>query len=148
MMIDGVLIGSRIYWTLLQVVTAESHRHYCRQSRYLVAASKGGRSSASELTSLQGGDHLTPTSHSDRWLQSVSSSTANSRTALTSSCQTPASAVNSRLASKQNWLPAAKLQLRLSILDWLPSRTGFQLLNSSFSCQFSTGFQAELASSC
>jgi hypothetical protein len=31
------------------------------------------------------------------------------------------------LASRLAWLPTANLQLQLSILDWLSSRTGFQL---------------------
>jgi hypothetical protein len=39
-----------------------SHTDECPQSRCWVAASKDGCSSASWLTSLQGGDHLTSTS--------------------------------------------------------------------------------------
>jgi hypothetical protein len=66
----------------------------------LVTASNGRRSPASGLTSLQGGDHLTPISHSDRWLQPVLLLAARSRAGLTSNCQPPTSAASSRLASE------------------------------------------------
>jgi hypothetical protein len=69
----------------------------------LVTASNGQHSSASELTPLQGGNHLTLTSYSDRWLEPILSSAASSWLGQTSKCQ---------------------LQ--------------------TFSCQFSTGFWAEL----
>jgi hypothetical protein len=59
----------------------------------LVTASSGGHSSASWLRSLQGGDNFTPTSHSERWL----------RPALPSAAR----------------LPTDKLQIQLSILNWL-----------------------------
>jgi hypothetical protein len=55
--------------------TAGDHtNHYhtqCSQSRCLVTASNGGRSSVSWFTSFQAGDHLTPTSYTDRRLQLV-----------------------------------------------------------------------------
>jgi hypothetical protein len=63
----------------------------------LVAASNGGRSSGSGLTSSQGGDHLTPISYSGGWLQ--------------------------LLAPGLDWFQTAHLQL--SILDRLPSRTNW-----------------------
>jgi hypothetical protein len=59
-------------------------------------------SSASGLTSLQGGDHLTPTSYSDPWLQLAPSSAASSWAGLNSNCQPAASAVNSRLPFELN----------------------------------------------
>jgi hypothetical protein len=49
-------------------------------------------SSASRLTSLQGGDHLMPASYSDQWLQ--------------------------LLTPKLDSIPIANLQLQLSILNW------------------------------
>jgi hypothetical protein len=62
-----------IYWIVLQLVTtfykSRSYTDYCHQSCCLVMAFIGGRSSASGLTSLQAGDHLTPTTYSDCWLQ-------------------------------------------------------------------------------
>jgi hypothetical protein len=51
--------------------------------------------------------HLTPTSYSDRWSQPVVPIPASFRAGLTSNCQHPTSAVNSRLASDLNLLPSA-----------------------------------------
>jgi hypothetical protein len=56
-------------------------------------ASNSGRSSTSGITSSQGGDHLTPTSHSDRWLQLLLPSAASSRAELTSNYHPATSAV-------------------------------------------------------
>jgi hypothetical protein len=90
-------INNWIYCTILQRVmtlhTSLSRTDQCPTSGCLVAASNDGRSSASGLTSLQGGDHLTPISYSDHWLQPVLPSPARFRAELTSNCQTPASAV-------------------------------------------------------
>jgi hypothetical protein len=52
---------------VLLVITLHKSPHQCSQLRCLVAASNGGRSSTSGLTSSQAGDHLTPSSHC--WLQ-------------------------------------------------------------------------------
>jgi hypothetical protein len=70
--IDGFWIDDWICWALIQLVTTpyQSLPHSdCSQSRCLVTASNGGRSSASGLMSLQACDHLAPTSCSDCWLQ-------------------------------------------------------------------------------
>jgi hypothetical protein len=65
---DGVWIGSWIYWTLIQLLTTPHksllYSDQCFQSWCSVTVSNGGRSSSSWLTSLQAGDHLTPTSYS------------------------------------------------------------------------------------
>jgi hypothetical protein len=61
-----------------------SHTDWCPQPRCLVAASKGGSSSASGVTSLQAADHLTPTSYFDSWLQLVLPSATSSRSGLNS----------------------------------------------------------------
>jgi hypothetical protein len=93
-----------------------SRTDWYSESRGLVGASNGGRSSASRLTSLQGGDHLTPTSYSDRWLQLILPSTASSRAGLTSSCQPPTSSVSSRLTLSRtifqlpNWRSQSQCQ--------------------------------------
>jgi hypothetical protein len=68
MTIDGVWI----HWTLKPLVStlhkSLSHTDQCSHSRTsllcLVAASNSGRFSAHGLTSLQAGDHLTPTTYS------------------------------------------------------------------------------------
>jgi hypothetical protein len=104
---DGVWSDNLIYWALLQLVTT-LHRPIsctdsCSQSHCLAAASNGRCSSASGLTSLQGGGHLTPTSYTDRWLHLVLPQLlAHGLYWLTSNCRTPNSAVNSRLASDPN----------------------------------------------
>jgi hypothetical protein len=85
--IDRVWIDNWIYWALLQLMTTVhrplSRTDSCSQSRCLAAASNGGYFSASGLTSLQGGDHLMPTSYTDRWFQLVLPSAPSSRAALT-----------------------------------------------------------------
>jgi hypothetical protein len=64
--IDRVWIGNWIYWALTKLMTTPHksllHTNQCSESRCLVTASSGGRSSASGLMSLQAGDHLTPSS--------------------------------------------------------------------------------------
>jgi hypothetical protein len=70
---------------------------HCHTNVLSHVPSSGGRSSASGLKSLQGGDHLTPTSYSDRWLWPVLPSAASSRAGLTSNCQNLNSAVNFQL---------------------------------------------------
>jgi hypothetical protein len=75
-----------------------SHTDLFPQSCCLIAGFKGGRSSASGLTSLHGGDHLMPTSYCDHWLQP---------------------GLPLLLAPQLGWLPTVNLQLLLSILDWL-----------------------------
>jgi hypothetical protein len=71
--IDGVWICSRIYWTLKHTTcdyTYRSvlHKDYCSHSqsslRCLVTSSNSGRRSASRITSLQAGGHLTPAFYS------------------------------------------------------------------------------------
>jgi hypothetical protein len=73
--IDGVRVGNRIYCTFIQLVTTLLQVIITHRLVFLVTvltvAFNGGRSSASVLTSLQAGDHLTPTSYSDHWLQLV-----------------------------------------------------------------------------
>jgi hypothetical protein len=85
--IDGFWIDNQIYCTLMQLEAtlhrSLSHTDKSPQSRCLVTASNGGRSSDSGLTSWQGGDHFTPTSYSDRWLHPVLPSAASSRAGLT-----------------------------------------------------------------
>lgn len=71
---------------------------YCRQSCQFVQASNDGRSSASGLINLKGGYHLTPTLYFDHWFQPY------------------------RLAVELIGLPAANLQLKLSIVYRLPGR--------------------------
>jgi hypothetical protein len=62
-----VWIGSRIYCTLSRLVT--SHFRSVFSVTLPGSGCNSGRSSASGLTSLQAGDHLTPPSYSDLWLQ-------------------------------------------------------------------------------
>jgi hypothetical protein len=87
------LIGNWIYWTVLQLVTTHhispSHADYCSQSRCLVAASNGGRSSASGFaTILRQSSTLTPCfSRNSLQLQAPGLNWL------------PTSALNSRLAS-------------------------------------------------
>jgi hypothetical protein len=99
--IDRFRIDYRIFWTHLQRVPtlhrSLSHTDYRSQPRSLVTASSGGRSPASGLKSLQGGDCLTPTSYSDRWLRPILLSAASSPAGLTSNCLPPNSADNSQL---------------------------------------------------
>jgi hypothetical protein len=59
--------------------------------------------------------HLTPTSYSNRWFQPVVPTAAISRAALTSNCQHPTSAVNSRIASDLNSLASNCLSLSLML---------------------------------
>jgi hypothetical protein len=73
------------------------------QSRSVVAASTGGRFFAPRITYLQSGDHLTPTSYSDRWLQPVPPSSASSRTEI----EAKLSPTVSRPVCLSFWLPSA-----------------------------------------
>jgi hypothetical protein len=67
--IDGFWVDKWVYWAFLQLVTtiytSLSRTDRCSQSRCSVTASNSGRSSTSGLTSLQAGDHPTPTSYFD-----------------------------------------------------------------------------------
>jgi hypothetical protein len=102
--INEFLIDNRIY---LEKYTSRDYMSQITitqtnvlKSPCLVTAVNGGHFSASGITSLRGGDHLTPTSYSDRWLQP--------------------------LAPGLDWLPTAKLELQLPTLNWLPSCTNSQ----------------------
>jgi hypothetical protein len=84
---DGFWIDNRIYCTHMYLL-ATPHRSLPHieknpQSRRLVTTSNGGRSSDTELTSLQGGDHFMTPSYSDRWLDPVLPSAVSSRVKLT-----------------------------------------------------------------
>jgi hypothetical protein len=85
-----------LYWLqdILDTFTARdtlhrslAHTDWCSQTSSFVTVSSGGRSSTSGLYSLQGGDRLTPTSYSDRWLRPVLPSADSSRAGLTSNEQ-------------------------------------------------------------
>jgi hypothetical protein len=73
--IDGFWIDIWICWTLLQPEITNTHR-LVPTFTLLGNGFNGGRSSASGLRSTQVGNHLTPTSYSDRWFQPVISSAA------------------------------------------------------------------------
>jgi hypothetical protein len=79
---DGVSIDDWIHWILLQLMTTLYkpllHTDQCSQSRCLVTASNGVRSSSSGLLFSQACDHLTPNSCSDCWLELVYPSAVNS----------------------------------------------------------------------
>jgi hypothetical protein len=173
--IDGFWIDNWICWTLV----ARDYTSHITISHRLVSSVallgngfNGGRSSASGLRSSQVGNHLTPTSYFDHWLQLVLPSAATAarvwaKVRLCGICGgqngtetvfllvlrfplpipiPPTAAHASSMVRSCYNRPISVRHSKCSLLQLLaPGWTNFQLPPTKFSCQFSTDSRAELS---